>query len=430
MRIFPTIVCLICLVSLGLPGIAAAGPAVLHAPGLTADQAAAAARQALGSDDFTVVGSVDDRIGAIGDTVVVAGATTRECAQPSATSIAATLAAARMQLDEMEYEAGIDLLVRAAVNLPCGAEGATRGQLYELFFLRGLSAFNNEDVDGAKKAFAAAAVIDTGRPWDDSYPPTAKPLFLEALQDAVAPANVREIRSTVASAYLDGAALASTARLAVGGHIVVAGGKALWLDVPAGTSPLLVSTARALSADVLAGGADGALWLAGLSADKGWDDVLVVGDGTARRFRGTGFVGGDLLARSGPDPVLIAGLGTTGAGVVLLAVGGGMRGAAGAAALPWRPPRGTAGSRRRSAGSARCTQCRCVPPAHPGRRSCRPLCGTGRRPGYPGRRRPGTLGATGTVAASRNSLVHTRSGRFKSADPCDARLGSREQAGR
>ena len=332
MRIFPTIVCLICLVSLGLPGIAAAGPAVLHAPGLTADQAAAAARQALGSDDFTVVGSVDDRIGAIGDTVVVAGATTRECAQPSATSIAATLAAARMQLDEMEYEAGIDLLVRAAVNLPCGAEGATRGQLYELFFLRGLSAFNNEDVDGAKKAFAAAAVIDTGRPWDDSYPPTAKPLFLEALQDAVAPANVREIRSTVAGAYLDGAALATGARLAVGGHIVVAGGKALWLDVPAGTSPLLVTTASALSADVLAGGADGALWLAGLSADNGWADVLVVGDGTARRFRGTGFVGGDLLARSGPDPVLIAGLGTTGAGVVLLAIGGGLRGAAGAAA--------------------------------------------------------------------------------------------------
>lgn len=311
--------------ALALPTTAWGGPTVIHHPSMSADDAAAAARQALGSDDFSVAGSVDDLIGAIGPAVVVTGASVRECLKTDTNSIAATLAAARLQLDEMEYASGIDLLVRAEVNLPCGAESATRGQLYDLFFLHGLSAFNADDIDAAKAAFAAAAVIDTTREWDPSYPPTAKELFHEALRFAVAPENVREVRSTVQGAYLDGAPLASAgARVATGGHVLVANGKAVWLEVGAGSSPVLVSTAAELSSGVFSGSQVAAGWLAQVAADRGFEDVLVVGEGTARRFANGAF-GGDLLARKGPPPSLVAGLGTAGAGVVLLGVGAGLR---------------------------------------------------------------------------------------------------------
>ncbi len=315
------------------PGLAVAGPAVVHSSNLNADQAAALAKQALGSDDFTVAGDLDDLVGAIGDAVVVSGATTRECAQANPSSVAAVLAAARMQLDEMEYATGVDLLVRASVALPCGAESATRGQLYDLFFLRGLAAFNNDDTESAKAAFAAAAVIDTTRPWDESYPPTAKLLFHEALQAAVAPENVRDVRSSIEGVYLDGKQLPTTGgRIAVGGHVVVAGGKALWLEVPANARPLLVTTAAGVSSSVLAGESTGAQWLANVAEERGWTDVLVVSEGVARRFSGGAWAGGNLLDTQGPPPALIAGIGTAAGGVVVLGIGLGLRGAAGAEA--------------------------------------------------------------------------------------------------
>lgn len=257
-----------------------------YTQGMDAATAAAAVKWETGLTDFRVEGPVEALLDPAGVTVL--GWPTRSCATDGRPKVGDVVVRAQAAIDEMEYGSVAAALADAARALPCGAEGASRDALYQLHFLHGLAAFNGGNVAEAKEAFTAAAVVDPARAWPSEYPPTAQPLFLEALQAALrTPAVVQT--SFPAGLRIDGAFPAADAPLSLvpGPHIVELGPVVLAVDVLARAKDHGIVA----SADLLTGLAEGsalaARWFEEELARRAVVDALLVRpDGVFRLVSG------------------------------------------------------------------------------------------------------------------------------------------------
>jgi len=311
------------------PSAVLAGTAVLYGDGHDAATAAAAAKAALGTGDFVVAGAIAERVGA---GPLLGGGSMTVCDGEPAEPLARALVASRMSVDDMEYAAAEQSLRAARERLPCGAEEASRDDLYNLFFLGGIAAFNAGDAPAARAAFAEAATLDPARRWDDVFAPTAKPTFLEALQQVLERPRSR-LAVDLVGVRVDGQPLAagSTADLQAGGHLITIDGVAWWADVSGGAE-LRLQGAAALAEAVSAGDPAAVPWLTRLAADEGWTQIVVLTEHGARRFVGGSWtaerasglaapVAGPAAPKAGPAPMRIAGIGAAAGGAVLAGVG-------------------------------------------------------------------------------------------------------------
>ncbi len=317
---------LLLLLSAAVPGPAQAAPLVVYGPGLDAADAAVAAKEILGTGDFRVHGSLADLVGPA-DAPVVVGAQQAACAA-KAEPLDRVLTQARLQVLELEYASALAALSGAVQRLPCGAEGATRDHLFELFFLQGYMHFNEGDQDAARAAFGHAAAIDRTRDWPKEYPPTAKTVYLEGLKAAVG-GDPAPLRVEVDGLSVDGTAVdpAAPPALVEGGHLLALGDHALWVTVgPRSARPasgLVLTDGAKLAEGIGAGRAAYAPWVTAACARLGADGLLVVATDGAWTFRDGAFsrpATPDSDASASPGPAL-PGAVLAGTGGALLGVG-------------------------------------------------------------------------------------------------------------
>jgi len=311
-----------------LPSAALSAPVVVYGPASNADAATAAAKAVFGSNDFTVVGNLVTLAGGSVDAPVVVGGRATDCAGGEGVSVGAVVLQAGNEVVEMNYGDALKRLEAASAALPCGASRATKDELYQLYFLQGFAQFTAGDDQAAVEHFAMAAALDPQRSWDKRYPPTAKESFLQGLQRMFDSARA-DVRVEVDTAFINGEQVGpgSKPTLVAGRHIVRVGGATMLVDVPDQKDldeDVIITTARALVAGLLAGDNDYAPWLADLAARKKWgDEVLVVGGSKPLVMRARKFEGGSTQASSGPNPTILGaallgiGAGTAGAGVSL-----------------------------------------------------------------------------------------------------------------
>lgn len=268
------------------PRLAEAGPAVYYTDGLDAAAAAAMVKRETGLGDFRVEGLVDSLAVGGPEALQVVGLSTTRC-QVERTAVGEVVIRAKAAIDEMEYSSVAAALTEASSYLPCGAKGVTRDALYALHFLNGLAAFNRGDANSARTAFTAAAVIDPGLAWPSEYPPTAQPLFLEALQAALrSPAVV--FTSVPAGLVVDGAAVAADTPLSLvpGPHVLQLHDAVLSVVVPPGAKGHALAVGQDLALGVTQGTPLSARWFAEASSARGEEALLVRPDGVFRSLNG------------------------------------------------------------------------------------------------------------------------------------------------
>jgi hypothetical protein len=316
-----------------LAGTAVAAPVVLYGPDLDPVTAAEKAEKELKTRDFTVVGSLADAIGRDGDLPVLFGAEVKPCSdpQPGGKPVGGVVVMAREEILNMSYTQGLLRMQRAIDALPCNAEGAETDHLYELFFLQGITHYFEGRSGQAKASLSQATAIDPARPWDEGWPPSPKPTFLEALQEMLE-ADPTPLRVEVDDLVVDGRPTergrAHTIR--PGGHLLQVGNDTLWVTVgqEKTLSGVVVTTASQLSAGLLSGDGSYSPWVAEKAKAEGWDEVAVLSTEGVVVFqrgtitRSTVYAAGE--RRPGPAPGVVAGLALVGAGGGAAAVGLGL----------------------------------------------------------------------------------------------------------
>ncbi len=322
MPMLRTLIPLLVLASVGVPAASLGAPVVVHGPDDDAVSAATLAKEVFGSRDFVVAGGIVSLVGEAPESLTALGVTLTGCGASKPGDFAGALGEATSWVDQMEYGAAIRALDGVVTSLPCGGGDASAEQLFEAWFLRGIAAFNDGDTEAAKESFARATTLDPSRKWDEAFPPTPKPVYLEALQETLShPPVIVQVGAD--GVVIDGKPVArgASASLRPGEHVLTQDGAVFTLQIGSGGAAT-VTTAGAVADGVLSGSELGAAWLAQASARRGWDEVLVVDGKESRRFRGGAWV---REARSagpqGPAPLLVGGLATAGAGVGIL-VGG------------------------------------------------------------------------------------------------------------
>jgi hypothetical protein len=274
---------------------AQAGTTLLHGPGIDGAAAGERAREYLGTMEFNLAGSLVDEVGAPEGGMAVVGTPGRRCPAESADGrgLEAMLVPLRLQLLEMDYAGAARVLEDLAARLPCRAAGSSRHEIWEVFFLKGLAAWNQGSREDARSAFAQAAALDPAEIWPTSYPPTAKETYMDAMQAAVTTRSV-QLRTDVDGVTVDGRALTpGTAQTVyVGGHLLRRGADALWITVGPGpeTRPeILVTSAERLTEGLLSGDPTFRPWLVDHAAARGWGDVLMVDTHRAAALRAGAF---------------------------------------------------------------------------------------------------------------------------------------------
>ena len=320
----------LCALFLGLTAPAQAATQVLSAPGINEADALAAVKGKVAEPAYA--GLVWDFIDVGGSKAVVVGAPAQRCAKPAPRPLRGELLVVRTSMLDMEYGGALEAIDQITARIACYAEDATPDDLYELYFLRGMAAFNEDQAAEARRSFGQAAALDPSRPWPTEYPPTAQTVYLDALRDAVAQPPAALVREVEGGVSLNGSADDGTPRLLIGGHLLWAetSRTGLWVQVPGAGVPeqgVLLTTAVTLISGLLAGNNRYAPWLAAGAAAEGWDEVALVSDDGVVVLRGGAFFGldgkpirivaeGEVTARPPPKP-------TTLAGVVLVGVGAG-----------------------------------------------------------------------------------------------------------
>ncbi len=328
----------LCALFLLAGGFADAAPQVLYGPGVSEADAAAAVKGKL--DEPAFAGLIWDRLDVGGNKAVVVGAPAQRCAKEAPRPLRGELLVVRTSMLDMEYGGALDAIDAIASRIACYAEDASAEDLYELYFLRGMAAFNEDKPAEARRSFGQAAALDPSRAWPSEYPPTAQTVYLDALRDAVAKPPAALVRELEGGVSLNGSADDGTPRLLVGGHLLWADSSrsGLWVSVPAAGVPeqgIILTTAVKLMDGLLAGNNRYAPWLGALAAAEGWDEVALVSQDGVVVFRGGAFFGldgkpvkqiveGAVVARPPPKPTTIAGLALLGVGAGTAAAGLGL----------------------------------------------------------------------------------------------------------
>ena len=254
--------------------------------------AAAVAQDALGSGAFQLGGSLGDALALDSAPVWVLGGAQVGCGGKLVTgeAFAGLLAEASDAVDMLEFGTAHGKLAEAQRAMPCLTEPADPEALYQVWFLAGLSAFQEKKEDEARAAFGAAAVLDPTRPWSDDYAPAGQGLFLEALQGALArkaPPLSRDA-ALAGALYVDGRPYDGTGELLAGRHLVQlqtdagVGGAIVTLPEEAGW--LAAVPPHVLEAKILSGDAAVAAFLGAALAASGWSEVVLVSELGAARF--------------------------------------------------------------------------------------------------------------------------------------------------
>ncbi len=328
----------LCALFLLAGGLAEAAPQVLYGPGVSEADAQAAVKGKL--DDPVFAGLIWDRLDVGGNKAVVVGAPAERCTKESPRPLRGELLVVRTSMLDMEYGGALDAIDAIASRIACYAEDASPDDLYELYFLRGMAAFNEDKPAEARKSFGQAAALDPSRAWPSEYPPTAQTVYLDALRDAVAKPPAALVREVEGGVSLNGAADDGTPRLLVGGHLLWAesSNSGLWITVPAAGVPeegVILTTAVKLMSGLLSGNNRYAPWLSALAAQQGWDEVALVSMDGVVVFRGGAFFGldgkpikqiveGSVVVRPAPKPTTIAGMALLGVGAGTAAAGLGL----------------------------------------------------------------------------------------------------------
>ncbi len=151
--------------------------------------------------------------------------TTCAAAPTDLQSLRDNIARAQRSLAYLDYEQTVAGLRSSETLIGCLKEpldGTVAGRLY---FLLGLSLFNQGQLADAKAAFRRAHVFQPGMPWDDYYAPKGKPLFEEAAKEvaALVPVSVQLVPSPAPEAvWIDGkpsAILNGNVLLLPGAHV-------------------------------------------------------------------------------------------------------------------------------------------------------------------------------------------------------------------
>lgn len=264
-----------------LAGVAHAGPVVVHSPSLDVEAATARAKAAITHAPFRVIGPLNTLIEGRPEALVVVSAEFRRCTQPRTDSLERGLAEARNQLTSMEYATAVERLKRIEDVLPCGAEGAGRGELYDLYFLQGVAHFNAGNKQEAQRLFRKAAILDPQRTWNSRYPPQIKELWVAAVAQ-VLETKPMTLRTEVDLIVVDGEQLrdGGTVELLPGEHILSSGAGALMVTIPyerqRSEKEVLVSTNAQLVQGLSVGMEEYAPWLADLAATRRWDEVWLI----------------------------------------------------------------------------------------------------------------------------------------------------------
>lgn len=272
-----------------IPTVAVAGPVILHGPDDDAVSAATRAKEVLGSGEFRVAGAVSALLGDDPGALVVIGGAVIRCDGEARVDFGAALREATRWVDQMEYSSAIRAIDAVVDALPCGGGDGTSTQLFEAWFLRGIAQFNDGDEAAAKASFARATTLDPARKWDDAFPWTPKPVYLEALQETLARPTVL-VRVAAEGVVLDGTPLSAGASVMVqpGEHVLTQGAATFGLTVVPDSVGVRLTTVGAVVEAVLGGTEQGAAWLREVSLAEQWDEVLVVDGEDVRRFRGYG----------------------------------------------------------------------------------------------------------------------------------------------
>lgn len=314
---------------------AAGAPKVLYGPGVDASEAASIAKQRLKVDAVDVIGSLADQIGAKGATPVVIGAPSVRCDKPARRPLKGEFLMVDRQMSEMEYtrvRATIDDII---ARIACYGVDASRDDLYTLFFTKGMAAFYDEQTVAAQSAFSQAVAIDPSRPWPTEYPPTAKPLYDEALRVMTASAPIRIVSSVEGEVRVNGEKDFGKAILYPGGHLVFVPetSASLWVTIPRAPGVpeegILLVPAAELLLGLLAGNDRFAPWLQAEGRAAGWGEVVILSKDGLVQLKDDGFydAAGNKVriqadgSATTTNPVTVAGVGLL-AGGVGIALGG------------------------------------------------------------------------------------------------------------
>jgi hypothetical protein len=315
LRLLLTLAALLC----AAPALAAT--VVLHGDGVDPDAAKSRAAKVL-DGDLLLEGPASAVVEIPDDQLVIIGSTALRCPKEpyDGKPLAGELLVAREAAINLDYVAASQTLDALVSGLPCRALTATSDELWEVFFLQGFLHFAEGREGDARIAFTKAAAIDATRQWSSTYPPTAKDTYLEALQRALTRKGP-DLQVHADDASIDGRPPGEDVDLLAGGHLVVRGDEAIWLEVGAGGAPIVVTTGALIKEKLLAGDQAYAPWFATVARARGWEDVLLVGEEGAVRFLGGAFqpVDEDVRRRADVNPGAVA-------GAVMLGVGGGTLG--------------------------------------------------------------------------------------------------------
>lgn len=320
---------LLCLMFLALPTVALAAPVIMTGDGVEPDAALGLVEETLGVTGIEVAGPLSQYAGDRAEATVVFGAFPERCVDPptGGRPIGGVVVMAREEIFNMNYASALERLDAAAAALPCNADAAETGHLYDVFFLRGYAYYQAGRVAEARRSFSQAAAIDPSRPWSDAFPPTPKATYLEALQDLLE-SEPAPLRVEVADLVLDGRKLERGRPHTVrpGYHLVQSASDVLWVRVPSedqrAPSGVVVTTSERLTEGLVAGDNAYAPWLREVADANGWSGVIIATEDAVLRFDGRGFSQVPTAAglKKLPPPASRV------AGGVMLGVGGGTLG--------------------------------------------------------------------------------------------------------
>lgn len=150
------------------------------------------------------------------------GSAPTACAQTTTIKLETSLARAERALEEIEFEQAVEALAWIDGQLACVGGEVSPTSLGRASLMLGYLRHLTGDLEGAKQAFAQAAVFDPDVVWEANFSPQAQPAFnaavLEALRTRDAHLRSTDGSWTLADVALDGEPLPTLGAVRPGEH--------------------------------------------------------------------------------------------------------------------------------------------------------------------------------------------------------------------